>query len=48
MPAEFDKLRMEIKASLRKAHPEWNEKKVDSLSYATAIVQWHKMGKSLK
>lgn len=42
MPKEFDDLVKKIKPGLRKAHPDWDEKKVDSIAYATAIVQWKK------
>lgn len=42
MPKEFDDLVKKIKPGLRKAHPDWDEKRVDSVAYATAVVQWRK------
>ncbi len=47
MPAELDKWIQEIKRSLRKSHPDWDEKKVNSVAWATAISRWKsKYGKA--
>ncbi len=42
MPVEFEKLVRRIKPGLRKAHPDWDEKRIDSVAYATATVLWKK------
>jgi len=40
MPAEFDNLVNTIKKALRKAHPEWSEKRVSDAAYGTANNVW--------
>ena len=40
MPAEFDNLVKTIEESLRKAHPEWNEKRISDAAYGTATNIW--------
>ncbi len=42
MPKKFDKWVSEIKKSVRKSHPKWSEKKVESVAYATARDMWKK------
>jgi len=42
MPKEFDNLVETIKKSLKKTHPEWDEKRIESASYGTATNVWKK------
>lgn len=42
MPKKFDDLVKKIKKSVRKAHPKWSEKKVESVAYASARETWKK------
>ena len=42
MPKAFDRMVEAIKDSLRKDHPKWDSKKIESRAYAIARTAWRK------
>ena len=47
MPKAAEEMRERIVRQLRKAHPNWSEKKIESTSYSIVQAHYKSLGKKL-